>query len=242
MQTASLTLNLRTRLPFEAADLGPRLVQSCAADVWRALLPACAALLALALALYPMASWLPGLVLFFGKPWLDRFLLFVFSRAVFGERTPWSALWAARQAVVWRDLAYTLTLARLSPWRAFTQPVRQLEGLRGAAARARARLLLQRQRRPALGLQWAYAQVEMAFCLALATLPLWLTPRDSGSHGLAGLFAVDGAGFLLSAAYLGVVALVEPYFVASGFALYLNRRVALEAWDVEQEMRRVFNA
>jgi len=26
--------------------------------------------------------------------------------------------------------------------------------------------------------------------------------------------------------------------VAAGFAMYLNRRVELEAWDIEQELRR----
>jgi hypothetical protein len=28
--------------------------------------------------------------------------------------------------------------------------------------------------------------------------------------------------------------------VAAGFTLYLNRRAELEAWDIEQELRRVF--
>ena len=37
-----------------------------------------------------------------------------------------------------------------------------------------------------------------------------------------------------------VVGLVEPFFVAAGFAMYLNRRVELEAWDIEQEFRRAF--
>jgi hypothetical protein len=30
--------------------------------------------------------------------------------------------------------------------------------------------------------------------------------------------------------------------VAAGFGLYLNRRVELEAWDIEQEFRRAFAA
>jgi hypothetical protein len=28
--------------------------------------------------------------------------------------------------------------------------------------------------------------------------------------------------------------------VAAGFAMYLNRRAQLEAWDIEQELRRAF--
>ncbi len=37
-----------------------------------------------------------------------------------------------------------------------------------------------------------------------------------------------------------VVAFLEPFYVAAGFAMYLNRRAELEAWDVEQELRRAF--
>jgi len=36
------------------------------------------------------------------------------------------------------------------------------------------------------------------------------------------------------------VLFLEPFFVATGFAQYLNRRAALEAWDIEQEFRRAF--
>ena len=40
--------------------------------------------------------------------------------------------------------------------------------------------------------------------------------------------------------YAAVIVFLEPFYVAAGFALYLNRRVELEAWDVEQELRRAF--
>ena len=43
-----------------------------------------------------------------------------------------------------------------------------------------------------------------------------------------------------SLAYAACVGFLEPFYVAAGFALYLNRRVDLEAWDVEQEFRRAF--
>ena len=44
-------------------------------------------LLALALASASLASWLPSLLLWWGKPWLDRTLVFVLSRAAFGQPT-----------------------------------------------------------------------------------------------------------------------------------------------------------
>ena len=44
----------------------------------------------------------------------------------------------------------------------------------------------------------------------------------------------------LAVAYALVIGFLDPFYVAAGFAMYLNRRAELEAWDVEQELRRAF--
>jgi hypothetical protein len=44
----------------------------------------------------------------------------------------------------------------------------------------------------------------------------------------------------LAIGYALVVLFLEPFYVAAGFAMYLNRRAQLEAWDIEQELRRAF--
>jgi hypothetical protein len=46
--------------------------------------------------------------------------------------------------------------------------------------------------------------------------------------------------FVVAAAYALAVFFLEPFYVAPGFAMYLNRRAELEAWDIEQEFRRAF--
>jgi hypothetical protein len=48
------------------------------------------------------------------------------------------------------------------------------------------------------------------------------------------------AQLLASIAYLLTVLFLEPFYVAAGFGMYLNRRAELEAWDIEQEFRRAF--
>ena len=45
---------------------------------------------------------------------------------------------------------------------------------------------------------------------------------------------------VMTLSYLAVVLFLEPFYVAAGFAMYLNRRVVLEAWDIDQEFRRAF--
>jgi hypothetical protein len=47
-------------------------------------------------------------------------------------------------------------------------------------------------------------------------------------------------GLPMTIAYAVVVLFLEPFYVAAGFAMYLNRRAQLEAWDIEQELRRAF--
>ena len=60
---------------------------------------------------------------------MDQTILFVLSRAAFGQPTALGDLWNAQRRVWWSQLPLSLTLRRLSPWRSFTQPVYQLEGL-----------------------------------------------------------------------------------------------------------------
>jgi hypothetical protein len=75
----------------------------------------------------------------------------------------------------------------------------------------------------------------------LMSLVPWMTP---------GLRTFDALGLVTDGTLLGValgyaaqsvaVIFVEPFYVAAGFAMYLNRRVELEAWDVEQDLRHAF--
>ena len=119
---------------MEAADLGVRLCQSAARQVYTCYWAVAVPVATVALALFGIADWLPIVVLLFAKPWLDRTVLFVLSRAAFGQTTTVGDLWRAQREVWWRQLLRTWTLRRLSPWRSFTQPVYQLEGLRDALA------------------------------------------------------------------------------------------------------------
>jgi hypothetical protein len=242
MQVDAIAVELRPRPMWEAADLGVRLLQANARSVWLTCAPVFAVVLLLALATVEIAPWLPSLIIFWLKPWLDRSLLFVLSRAVFGQSTRFSDLWSAQRSVWWRALPSTLTWRRLSPWRSFTQPIHQLEGQRGAARSQRRSQLLRGQRGAAGGMHLAFFHVEAVFILGLLALALLFAPEDLRGDVFSWLVRDDeiAATLCLAAAYGVAVALLEPFYVAAGFAMYLNRRVQLEAWDIEQEFRRAF--
>lgn len=237
-----LTLALRPRPMLEAADLGVRLAQQQAGTVARVYGPAALIVLMLALSTWWIAPLAPTVVLFFAKPWLDRAALLVFSHAAFGQPTAAAEAWQRRALLNLGGLVSALTLARLSPWRAYTQPVAQLEGLRGQAARRRRALLLRGKRGAALLQQSLFAQAELLLTAALMSLVYWLTPFDARGEGWPPAFlrGDDAWAYLFAGCQLVAGLLLEPFFVGAGFSMYLNRRVELEAWDVEQELRRAF--
>jgi hypothetical protein len=239
MRIDALVVTLRPRSMWEAADLGIRVVQANARSVWVTIWPMFLLVYGLAWATGEIASWLPTLVIFWCKPWLDRSVLFVLARAVFGESTRFADLWRARANVLWIRPFATFTTLRISPWRSFTLALDQLEGQRGGALRARRATVLRGQSGAAAMLQFAFANLELFFVLGILSLVIWFAPE--GRHGEAfHWFAKDSWSMLKNLPYCAVVLFLEPFFVGAGFAMYLNRRVQLEAWDVEQEFRHVF--
>ena len=74
------------------------------------------------------------------------------------------------------------------------------------------------------------------------SLVFWFAPPAAGAGSRHELLR-RGSGPRCAAipiAYALVVLFLEPFYVAAGFAMYLNRRAELEAWDIEQEFRRAF--
>jgi hypothetical protein len=184
---------------------------------------------------------MPFLLIWISKPWLDRTILFVLSRALFGRPTSPLEVWRARADVWWRQLAAALTLRRLTASRSFTQPIVQLEGLRGPELRARIGQLAARHRGVARAATQAFAAAEFALFVSLFFLQVWLAPHTDANpwSDLQSLWR-PGHAWVSTLEYATVVLFLEPFYVAAGFGMYLNRRVELEAWDIEQEFRRAF--
>jgi hypothetical protein len=238
----TLALQMRPRAPHEAADLGIRLCQFAAGAVFRCYLVVAIPLAAIALSLFEIVPWLPALALWLSKPWLDRSVLFVLSRAAFGQNTTLADLWRARGEVWGRQFLLTWTWRRLSPWRSFTQPVYQLEGLPFFETRRRVHQLKRRYGGAAFVTTHAFLFAELGLALSLMSLTFWLAPPDP-NFNMARLFGPESdtaRQFISTLSYMGAVLFVEPFYVAAGFGMYLNRRAELEAWDIEQAFRRAF--
>ena len=239
-----LRVAARPRTPWEAADLGLALLRDQAGPVFRVWLATLAPLaLALGLACH-RRPWLAPLLLWWLKPLLARPVLHVLARSTFGE--PPSLLRTLREAPGYcrRGVAATLLWRRLSLERGLLLPVWQLEAATGAGFRARRQVLLQRGG----GAARLLTLVSLAFTgvLALGLLAgldfFW--PAREGPGLLATALAIPLApapwllALLITLPTLAMAA-VEPFYVACGYGLYLNRRVQLEAWDLEQAFRQL---
>jgi hypothetical protein len=244
MEIDRLALRLRTGSPAQASDLGVRLCQESAGDAWRCHLAVLAPVAALSMASVELAPWLPALLLWWAKPWLDRTLLFVLARSAFGMRTSLRDLWAAQRQVWWSQLLRTFTLRRLSASRSYTQPIHQLEGQSGAALRRRLRELRRGRTGAARMLTFTFSNVEFALYAGLVALALMLAPtgHDAWDAMLRWYTYSPRAASLWvgTVPYAIAIAFLEPFYVAAGFGMYLSRRVELEAWDIEQELRHAF--
>lgn len=240
MQLDRLALHLRRRSPMEAIDLGCAMARTW----WRPLLAAWLPLYLGVSVIVHLAFYgnyvVAILVLWWLKPIFDRAALEVLGRAVFGEQP--SMREALKGVMKSPALLASLTLYRFDLARSFNLPIWHLERLRGPAAARRARALHGRSRRHAVWATIVFLHFELVMMLGLYAAIDLFTPVPYGNEfGLKTLFGPDEAlwhQWIYSAFYALTVTVLEPFYVAAGFALYLNRRTQLEAWDVELALRR----
>ena len=241
METEALQIVARTRSGWEAVDLGVAMLRAHWREVfgaWALLVLPVGVTVIVALLGNPLGTLL---VLWWLRPVFGRVALHVLGRALFGSAPRPLETVRAAPGFLFRDLLGTLGIRRLSAVRAYTQPVFQLEGLRGAAARERARLLARMDFGPAAALHTVAAAANGALVVGAGSFVVWLAPDPLGDD-LARTFAEwnrpdGGGGTVLAALYLLGLSVVEPLIAAGGFGLYVNRRVWLEGWDVEIAFR-----
>lgn len=243
MRPDEIAIILRRRNPWEALDLGHAMLRAWARRVYGAWFATYwPAGIAISLLLWSSPEYVM-FVLWWLKPLFDRVLLHVCGRSVLGNDSgvrdvlrELPRLWCAP------GVLSALSLRRFSLARSFLLPVWQLEEQRGAAARARFRLLSRRYRGYAVWLTFFCANMSTVLLFAILIAGLALVPGDGQNLSLWQWFGGDASrGQLLvsNVAFMLAETVVEPLYVASGLALYLNRRSELEAWDIERGLRRL---
>lgn len=237
-----MTARVRPRPAWEAVDLGFMMLQRGYRQVitsWLLItLPVCI-LLNAGLFHHP---FLAGLIFWWLLPVFDRIPLHILSRALFGEMVSTRSLLKAWREIFLPHAIKMLTIYRLDFSRSYNLPVWQLERLSGRERAQRSRVLKKSQATNAIGLGFICLGVELILFLSLYGLMMMLLPSYYEGQLVAALFhhgRTWWAGPLANGFLYLTFLLVEPFYVAGGFSLYINRRTRLEGWDIEINFRQL---
>ncbi|WP_369959884.1 DUF4129 domain-containing protein [Pseudomonas benzenivorans] len=245
MRLTDASVAIRPRSAWEALDLGTLLARRHAGLLmtsWALVSLPVFALLCLLLWDHP--GW-AILAFWWLKPAFERLPLHILGRALFGDTPTLGQALKALPGLLGPQLLASLTWRRLSPTRSFDLPVLQLEGLSGQARSERLGVLGQRDTATATWLTLVGVHLELALWLGLISLFYLLLPQQLTEDWSWQSLIQAGSGdwlwleHLSNLLYALVLILWEPVYVACGFSLYLNRRTALEAWDIELVFRQL---
>lgn len=245
MQLTDARVVIRPRTAWEALDLGvliARQHQRTLMLCWACTSLPVFALLTLALWDYPSVA----LLLFWWlKPAFERLALRVISQALFEPAPRLRDVLRQWPALLKRQLPASLLWRRLSLSRSFNLPVQQLENLAGSARQQRLGVLRGSANSAARWLTLAGMHLEIALWLGLSGLVYLLLPQQIASEidWWQVIAAPQGQWMWLehlsNLLYAMVLVYWGPIYVSCGFSLYLNRRIALEAWDIELVLRNL---
>lgn len=245
MQLDKLQAVLRQRTSFEAFDLGVAMVRKWRGPVYKAWFPVVMPAYALIWALLHNHPFWAFLILWLLIPLWDRVPLFVISRALFGDEQGLRDTLRATPGLFYKHLFYSLLLYRLDPARSFFLPVLQLEGGDWRDRPRRRAALLRNMGGPSAWLTVVFLFLHLVMFIGFMIFVILMLP-DRPEWSLVYLWEQVWNGtapwwfyaWIPVAEFLSLT-LIEPLYVASGFAIYLNRRTQLEGWDIELTFRRL---
>ena len=236
MDLGQLSIRPRLRSRYEAMDLGFVLARQWWRPLFLAWLIPSGVLFLVASLLTGERQWLALLLVWWFKPLWDCAPLYIGSRLLFGETVTARAGISSMPGMLRADWFAWLTWRRFSPGRSFVMPVTALEKLTGKRRRQRIGVLDQREGGSSAWLTIVCAHIEAIFSMGFAFLLLSFLP---GSVGFEWYSSDAPLWWLIVTNLLGwlVMSLVAPFYTMAGFALYINRRIELEGWDIEIRFR-----
>ena len=172
------------------------------------------------------------------KPVWERLQLVYASHALFGQKLTLKQqlikYLPALNARIWQ----TLTFRRLSAQRAYHAPLIQLEDNTNSQYYLRQSLFKRNNFKAAANLTLILYFIEKFTAMALFILIFFLIPQQV-EHLFFPLGDIFNITILTNVLTYISYALVAPFYVCSGFSLYLNQRTQIEGWDIEVNFRQI---
>ncbi|MCK5813699.1 MAG: hypothetical protein KAH03_05550 [Cocleimonas sp.] len=246
MQLDQITANIRLRSSWEAVDLGFAMVQRWWRSIYPPLLLFNLSILLLAFLFVPTKYYLYVMLFFWWiKPYSHRLILHILSQRLFNnDLSTWQALKDIPS--IFRGNTFgAITFRRFSFSRGFNLPIWQLEGIRGKARAKRQTVLLNAVHSEAIWLTIGLFFIEIILTFSLLGLFLLFVPESHFDSFTSNFFNPELGSIetwvmlFISSLYIVITLIIEPFYIAANFALYINRRTQLEAWDIELSFRKM---
>lgn len=246
MNLDKMSVNIKPLSAYQAMDLGLAMARHWYGDLWRLwwhshgwlLCVLIVVMMGLDYAFYDDDWWLrlvPVALFWWVKPIFERELVVYLGHRLFDDNFGLNDM----KAIPMKRMLF-LMIKRIGLRRMMVMPVHLLEGQKGKAAKQRV-MTLSRRQDSAIG--WhamAFFVVEMAlYAGGVMVLNLMFELSSSFGVGVQTQLPKFLSILINVASYVGVVAMLTPFYVASGFAMYLCKRSLLEGWDIEIVFRRL---
>ncbi len=242
MDLDKLQFSANVRSGWQAIDLGFLIARRW----WRPLfvagaLPPTILLLVLSIVFFSENPVWAAIIVWWLKPFWERLPLFLASRNIFSNAPDESDGLPQIKQHYAKDWLPWLLWRRLSFYRAFDAPVTLLEELKGKTRRKRLDVLHGKHTDIAFSNQLVCFCCEIIVAVGLFLTLMFFVPDslELEIFDTAGELTLPGEWIATICAFLAMV-LVIPFHTLAGFALYLNRRIELEAWDIEITFRSLY--
>ncbi|MDR2184500.1 MAG: hypothetical protein LBO80_02355 [Treponema sp.] len=181
--------------------------------------------------------WIAVPVLWWLKPFFDRFILHIIALRFFEPDASPSRLFKGLGHSLGRGLPGDLLWRRVSPWRSASMPLRILENLRSAAVRRRKEDLKKGCFNFCILLSILGIGIEgMLLICELIFFSIMAEYLDSPLiRYVTGIFPYGSIVFIF---YCFNYLLLEGLYVCMGFGLYINSRVEVEGWDIQLQFQQ----
>lgn len=243
MNLDQVTIEIRPRSAWEAVDLGLLMAKRWWLPMMKIWLLVSFPFFIFTLLIPDNWFWVGALFIWWLKPVLERPLLHILSHAVFNELPDTRSTFKLFPSLALKQIFASLTWRRLSPTRGMDLPVVQLEGLSGTRRQDRLGVMHREDSSPASWITFMGLLLEIFLWVGVISFIWAFIPREIDIEWANFFFDQESSNLhllQLSIWYLAL-SLTAPFYVACGFSLYLNRRIKLEAWDIDIAFRRIAN-
>ncbi|HEY9051292.1 MAG TPA: hypothetical protein VIQ03_07095 [Gammaproteobacteria bacterium] len=240
MDLSRIQIKPRIRNTWESIDLGFTMAKSW----WRILflswfIPALIVYVALSLVFYE-DNWLAIIITWWLKPLFDRAPLFVASRKLFNEDVSIRETLRKLPRLYATDFFSWLLWRRLSLTRSFDMPLTILESLKHQQRTKRMHIMHQKTSSAATWLTIVCVHLELVIWMGTLGFFMLLVPEEVDINLMDMIIDESMIAQLVSnSVQFMAMALIAPFYTMAGFALYINRRITLEAWDLEIRFRHL---